>query len=128
MTNDTLHKYISNYTEFELTVKNRKLTTIQSIGDYVKLLLIEHNGGVYFDITSVFFDGFDWLLNLEKNPDLITNYVRGVEPEVLMFYTTITQYRTEFFYPGEGLKNFLPGYGLYFLAGKKGSKTIKLMK
>lgn len=59
---------------------------------------------------------------------MITNHVKGVEPEVIMFYTTITQHRTEYFYPGEGLKNFLPGFSLYFLAGKKGSQTIKLIK
>jgi hypothetical protein len=39
-------------------MKNRKLMTAQSIGDYVKMLLVGDNGGVYFDITSVFFNGF----------------------------------------------------------------------
>ena len=79
-------------------------------------------------MTSVMLYGFNWLLDLPKEPQMITNHVKGVEPEVIMFYTTITQHRTEYFYPGEGLKNFLPGFSLYFLAGKKGSQTIKLIK
>ena len=39
-------------------MKNRKLMTEQAIGDYIKMLLIGDNGGVYFDITSLLVYGF----------------------------------------------------------------------
>jgi len=44
-----------------------------------------------------------------------------------MFYTTMTQKPNEYINE-EGIKNLIPGYGLYFLAGKKGAKALDLFK
>jgi hypothetical protein len=44
-----------------------------ALSDLIRLHVIAANGGVYMDITTILFEGLNWLDRLDEIPYLLTN-------------------------------------------------------
>jgi mannosyltransferase OCH1-like enzyme len=45
----------------QAVINNRQVPFIQSMADYIRLSLLEQNGGVYLDLTSILINGMSWV-------------------------------------------------------------------
>lgn len=85
--NDNLNKYIpqKQIERMQATFQNAKtLLRIQSISDVYRLGVLYLHGGIYFDITSVGVQSYDWITNIGKFPSQLIFNRFGTNPKVLM--------------------------------------------
>ncbi len=69
----------------QATFQNAKtLLRIQSISDVYRLAVLYLHGGIYFDITSVGVQSYDWIANIGKFPSQLIFNRFGTNPKVLM--------------------------------------------
>lgn len=120
LSNANLHEYLD---QDELSKLIKKSDIDWMFSDQVRLAIVIKYGGVYLDASCFLLENFDWLENINSNPDVFNNY--GDHPEVVLFSTT---YQSSFEYRIFQNQEFLisPGAENWFIAALPNSTFLKL--
>lgn len=59
---------------------------MQTYADFYRLALLYHNGGVYFDATSIAIEKFDWLLKIGRFPSQFIFNRFGSNPKAVLSF------------------------------------------
>jgi hypothetical protein len=86
-TNGNLYLDAETLKRIHETVANAKLRTYYTtLSDLYRLALISQHGGIYLDATFVFFEGFEWIVNIGRYPSQYVFNRFGHLPKVLLYW------------------------------------------
>ncbi len=128
-----VRNYIKNYDQEFIEVRKRSIQNNPAhAADLLRILLIEQQGGIWVDSTTIFLNGLDQLENIMsgKIAPLIANRF-SPQPDVLLFYYSLGQNRIEHWVedPRNNSKKILynpyPNYEIWMIAAKKNAKLIQ---